>query len=42
MNDNFFVKVYELDKQLIQKIDSMVDSCVREFHDKYFHTFDHM
>ena len=42
MNDNnIIVKVYEFDKPLIQKIDSLMDNCNRDCHNKYFHTFDH-
>ena len=33
------VKEYEFDKQLIHKIDSIIDSCYRDCHGKYFQTF---
>ena len=33
------VKVYEYIKPLIQKIDSIIDSCYRDCHKNYFHTF---
>ena len=42
MNANVIVIVYELDKTLIQKIDSIIDDCTRDCHNKYFHTFDHI
>ena len=40
MNENVIVKQYEFDKPLIQKIDSIIDNCIRDCHYKYFHTFD--
>ena len=36
------VKEYEFDNPLIQKIDSLIDNSIRDCHDKYFHTFDHV
>ena len=36
------VKEYEFDNPLIQKIDSIIDDCLRDCHYKYFHTFDHV
>ena len=35
------VEEYEFDQPLIQKIDSIIDNCIRDCHNKYFHTFDH-
>ena len=40
--ENVIVKEYEYDKPLIQKIDSIIDNCIRDCHNKYFHTFDHI
>ena len=34
------VKEYEFDNPLTQKIDSLIDDCIRDCHNKYFHTFD--
>ena len=42
MNENVIVKEYEFDKPLIQKIDSIIDDCIRDCQYKYFHTFDHV
>ena len=42
MNENVNVKTYEIDQPLIHKIDSIVDNCFRDCHNKYFHTFDHI
>ena len=36
------VKEYEFDKPLVQKIDSLIDNSIRDCHDNYFHTFDHI
>ena len=33
MNENVIVKVKEFDEPLIQKIDSMIDNCIRDCHD---------
>ena len=41
-NENVIVKEYEFDNPLIQKIDSIIDSSIRDCHNKYFHTFDHI
>ena len=40
--ENVIVKEYEIDSPLIQKIDSIIDNCIRDCHNKYFHTFDHI
>ena len=44
MNENQLttVKGYEFDNPLIQKIDSLIDNSIRDCHNKYFHTFDHI
>ena len=44
MNENqlAIVKEYEFDNPLIQKIDSIIDDCIRDCNCKYFHTFDHV
>ena len=44
MNKNqlTIVKEYEFDNPLIHKIDSIIDNSIRDCHDKYFHTFDHI
>ena len=42
MNEIVTVKEYEFVKPLFQKIDSLIDNCVRDCHKKYFHTFDHI
>ena len=44
MNDNqlTIVKEYEFDNSLIKKIDSIIDNSIRDCHNKYFHTFDHI
>ena len=42
MNENVFVKEYEFEKPPIQKIDSIIDNCLGDCHNKYFRTFDHM
>ena len=41
MNENelYVVKEYKFDDPLIQKIDSIIDGCYRDCHNKYFHTF---
>ena len=41
-NQLTIVKVYEFDKPSIQKIDSLIDNSIRDCHNKYFHTFDHI
>ena len=40
--ENVIVKEYEIDNPLIQKVDSIIDNCIRDCHNKYFHTFDHI
>ena len=40
--ENVIVKEYEIDNPLIQNIDSLIDKCIRDCHNKYFHTFDHI
>ena len=42
MDDNIAVKEYEIDNPLIHKIDSLIDNSLRDYHNKYFHTFDHV
>ena len=44
MNENQLtvVKEYNFDNPLIQKIDSIIDKSIRDCHNKYFHTFDHI
>ena len=44
MNKNqlTIVKEYEFDNPLIHKIDSIIDNSIRDCHNKYFHTFDHI
>ena len=42
MNENVIVKAYEFDKPLIQKIDSIIDDCIRDCHNKCFDLFDHI
>ena len=43
MNENqlTLVKEYEFDKPLIRKIESIIDNCIRDCHNKYFHTFEY-
>ena len=44
MNENqlHLVKAYKFDNLLIQNIDSIIDNSIRDCHNKYFHTFDHI
>ena len=42
MNENVLVKENEFEKPLIHKIDSVIDNCIRDCHNNYFHTFDHV
>ena len=44
MNENelYVVKEYIFVNPLITKIDSIIDGCIRDCHNKYFHTFDHI
>ena len=41
MNENelYVVKEYKFDNPLITKIDSIIDSCYSDCHNKYFHAF---
>ena len=41
-NENVIVKKFEFNNPLIRKIDSIIDNSIRDCHDKYFHTFDHI
>ena len=41
-NQLTIVEEYEFNNPLIQKIDSLIDKSIRDCHDKYFHTFDHL
>ena len=41
-NENVIVTEYEFNNPLIQKIDSIIDNSIRDCHDKFFHTFDHI
>ena len=44
MNENQLtvVKEYKFDNPFITKIDSIIDNFIKESHNKYFHTFDHI
>ena len=42
MYENVIVKEYEFSKPPVQKIDSLIDKSIRNCHNKYFHTFDHI
>ena len=44
MNKNqlTIVKEYEFNNPSIQKIASLIDNSVKDCHDKYFHTIDHI
>ena len=42
MNEKVIVEKYESDQPLIQKIDSLIDNCIRDCHEKNFHTFGHI
>ena len=42
LNENVIVKEYEFDNPLITKTDSIIDNSIRDCHNKYFHTFDHI
>ena len=41
MNENeiYVVKEYKFDTPFFHKIDSIIDGCYRDCHNKYFHTF---
>ena len=41
-NQLTIVKEYEFDNPLIHKVDSIIDNSIRDCHNKYFHTFDHI
>ena len=38
-NELYVVKEYNFDNPLITKVDSIIDSCYRDCHNKFFHTF---
>ena len=38
-NELYVVKKYKFDNPLFHKIDSKIDGCYRDCHNKYFHTF---
>ena len=42
LTENVIVKEYGFDKPLLQKIDSIIDICIRDCHNICFHTFDHI
>ena len=42
MNENVIVKEYVFNNPLIQMIDSIIDDCIRDCHNKYFHTLEHI
>ena len=42
INENVIFEDHEIDKPLIQKINSIIDDCIRDCHNKFFHTFDHI
>ena len=41
-DENVIFKEYKFDNPIIQKIDSLVDNSMRDYHNKYFHTFDYI
>ena len=43
MNENeiYIVEDYLFDNLLITEIDSILDNCFKDCHNKYFHTFNH-
>ena len=41
-NENVIVIEYEFNNPHIQKIDSLIDNSIRDCHNEYFHTFDHI
>ena len=41
-NELYIVKEYNFDDPLNKKIDSLIDNSIRDCHNKYFHTFDHI
>ena len=42
MNEKVIVKQNEFNNPFIQKIDSIIEDFIRDYHNKYFHTFDHI
>ena len=42
MSENVNVEEYEFNKSLNHKIHSIIDNSIRDCHNKYFHTFDHI
>ena len=42
MNENVIVKEYDFKKPPIRKIDSLIESSIRDCHNKYFHKLDHI
>ena len=42
MNENQLTVESKLDNPLIQKTVSIIDYCIRDCHNQYFHTFDHI
>ena len=44
MNENQLtdVKVYEFDKPLNKKVDSIIEDCITGCYHKFFHAFDHI
>ena len=41
-NENDIFREYEFDNPPIQNVDSLIDNSIRDCHNKYFHTFDHI
>ena len=41
-NELYLVKENNFDNPLTQKVDSLIDNSIRDCHNKYFHTFDHI
>ena len=42
MDENVIVEEYKFNKPPIQKIYFLIDNSIRDCHNKYFHTFDHV
>ena len=42
MNENVVVKDFEFNNSPNHKIDSLIDNSIRDCHNKYFQTFDHI
>ena len=38
-NEKYLVKEYNFDNPFIHKMDSIIDSCFKDFHNEYFHKF---